>query len=294
MNNLFSKFLPPPHQAPPSPSSSLSSAVVATITNSCSSFATAISAIVVTARETRETREAREEPLEGTSTAAPAAPSWTLDLALLLSPSHCATAALLSHAALPQFPQVTQPLSLLPNLVHSLRLLRVLSLLLSSSPSPPSLTVPLETITELLSPLLTTHAAGELLRPHLPSLLELMTSPYPLPGVPIPTALSPLLTKLAANCVSRALARHLDDRNCVRNMLMDVEELMEEGEGEGGLVTGAEGEWARPDPLPSSPLQKGTSKTFSSSIAIPPSTAICSVTSRPTFRQEEIRSVVGE
>jgi hypothetical protein len=216
MNNLFSRFTQPsgtpasPASSPtplpygsvtsPSAPASLTPEEQALVTESCSTFNKAISSIVVAARE---------------SSSAAASP-WQEQLLLLLSPSAPPLSTLLSFASHPSFPPLTQPLDLLPHLLHTLRLLRVLS---SCSP-PPSAPLPLEPLANLISPLLTSVSTGELLRPHLPSLLALISSPYNVHGSSIPPFLSPLLTKFTRNCISRTLALHLHDRSCVPNMLL--------------------------------------------------------------------------
>ena len=236
MNNLFSRLtlgLPPPSPPPPNPTlSSLDPSTALSLTQGCSHFAKSISHIVVLARDSSP---------------------YADPLLLLLSPTSQHTATLLTYSSHPSFPNLTQPLDLLPNLIHGLRLLRVLSQI----PNPPPLADPLATLSSLASPLLTSLSIGELLRPHLPSLFALMSAPYTLPGIPIPQTLVPLLHKFANNCLTKQLCFFIHDRSCIPNMLLDIADLLEEEEEDGTDAGGSEGNESTATPPASSGLITG-------------------------------------
>eukprot|EP00804_Cyclotella_cryptica_P023828 CCRYP_019474-RC/>CCRYP_019474-RC protein AED:0.00 eAED:0.00 QI:520/1/1/1/1/1/2/4116/2642 len=138
-----------------------------------------------------------------------------------------------------------------PNLIHCLRLLRVLelqhdhavakSLALHSHsenndddtavaqiaplrPGPVS-TRATKKVSRLLSLLCSDSSVGEQLRPHLFGLLALSGASYPLSGVHIANAASEVILAFSSNCLSASLVWFLHDRKMIVHMTDDIKEL---------------------------------------------------------------------
>jgi Beige/BEACH domain/PH domain associated with Beige/BEACH len=133
-----------------------------------------------------------------------------------------------------------------PNLIHCLRLLRVLELQHANTASAKSSSdtneaSPGETtakseiqplsiiatskVSRLLCILCTDTSVGEQLRPHLFGLLALSGASYPPSGVHVAQAASEVICQLAAHCLTRNLVWFIHDRKMMVHMTDDVKEL---------------------------------------------------------------------
>ena len=127
-----------------------------------------------------------------------------------------------------------------PNLIHCLRLLRVLELqhahraaaIQQRSGGDPNQveTSPVSTtaaskVSKLLCLLCTDPSVGEQLRPHLFGLLALSGATYPPSGVHIATAASVVIIAFSESCLSSSLVWFLHDRKMIVHMTDDVKEL---------------------------------------------------------------------
>ena len=118
---------------------------------------------------------------------------------------------------------------LAPNLVHCLRLLRVLELQHAqenpNAEEPQSAAATLK-VRQLLCTLCTEPATGEQLRPHLFGLLALSGASYPSTGAHVAQAAATVIRSLGDHCLSPQLLWFLRDRKMVLHMTDDVKELM--------------------------------------------------------------------
>ncbi len=130
-----------------------------------------------------------------------------------------------------------------PNLIHCLRLLRVLELqmahsfalstVMNSENSDDNQTrevVPLSTnatkkVEKLLCKLCCEQSVGEQLRPHLFGLLALSGATYPLNAVHVAQTASNVIIAVAKDCLNHNLSFFLHDRQMVVHMTDDVKEL---------------------------------------------------------------------
>ena len=126
-----------------------------------------------------------------------------------------------------------------PNLIHCMRLLRVLELqhasqVLAASASsgaaaPPSLepvgAKATAKVSRLLCALCVDPSVGEQLRPHLFGLLALSGACYPPSGVHVAKAASEIIIAFAEHCLTRQLVWFIHDRKMVLHMTDDVKEL---------------------------------------------------------------------
>ncbi|KAL9189629.1 hypothetical protein ACHAXT_009304 [Thalassiosira profunda] len=132
-----------------------------------------------------------------------------------------------------------------PNLIHCLRLLRVLELQHDHAvaaqkkamevegdeyqgevltPGPVS-TQAAGKVSQLLCLLCADASVGEQLRPHLFGLLALSGASYPESGVHIASAASDVIRAFSANCLSASLVWFLHDRKMIVHMTDDIKEL---------------------------------------------------------------------
>lgn len=135
-----------------------------------------------------------------------------------------------------------------PNLIHCLRLLRVLELQhdhavakaiakrddgeaaaeieegVSLNPGPVS-TRAAKKVSRLLSLLCSDSSVGEQLRPHLFGLLALSGASYPESGVHIANAASEVILAFSSHCLSASLVWFLHDRKMITHMTDDIKEL---------------------------------------------------------------------
>eukprot|EP00529_Nitzschia_sp_RCC80_P031903 CAMPEP_0113506282 /NCGR_PEP_ID=MMETSP0014_2-20120614/35819_1 /TAXON_ID=2857 /ORGANISM="Nitzschia sp." /LENGTH=870 /DNA_ID=CAMNT_0000401755 /DNA_START=36 /DNA_END=2645 /DNA_ORIENTATION=+ /assembly_acc=CAM_ASM_000159 len=145
-----------------------------------------------------------------------------------------------------------------PNMIHCLRLLRVLELQHASSSShqasqgneqqqqqqqkktadgtvvvapPPALSLsPISSkatakVSQLLCTLCTNQSVGEQLRPHLFGLFSLSGASYPSSGVHVAKAASQVIIAFAEHCLSPSLVSFLHDRKMIIHMTDDIKEL---------------------------------------------------------------------
>lgn len=120
-----------------------------------------------------------------------------------------------------------------PNLIHCLRLLRVLELQHASSQkqkgkgeASPISTTGTSKVSKLLCLLCTDPAVGEQLRPHLFGLLALSGASYPPCGVHVAQAASSVIISFSQHCLSTSLVWFLHDRKMIRHMVDDTKELV--------------------------------------------------------------------
>ena len=127
-----------------------------------------------------------------------------------------------------------------PNLIHCLRLLRVLELQHahtavamkqraggdeSSTVTDSISTMATSKVSKLLCLLCTDPSVGEQLRPHLFGLLALSGASYPPSGVHVASAASDVILAFSENCLSASLVWFLHDRKMIVHMTDDVKEL---------------------------------------------------------------------
>ena len=125
-----------------------------------------------------------------------------------------------------------------PNMIHCLRLLRVLELQHAAQthkeneaqgkPDEPIKSISsLATakVSQLLRTLCTDPTVGEQLRPHLFGLLALSGASYPGSGVHVAKAASQVIIAFAQNCLSNNLVWFLHDRKMIIHMTDDIKEL---------------------------------------------------------------------
>jgi len=123
-----------------------------------------------------------------------------------------------------------------PNLIHCLRLLRVLELQHAHQTSKdangaqnleikPVSILATSKVSKLLCLLCTEHTVGEQLRPHLFGLLALSGASYPLSGVHVSRAASAVIQNFSEHCLTASLVWFLHDRKMIVHMTDDVKEL---------------------------------------------------------------------
>jgi len=132
-----------------------------------------------------------------------------------------------------------------PNLIHCLRLVRVVELQNASVKAEaedgeksrawtPVALKATQKVTRLLCVLCKDTSVGEQLRPHLFGLLALSGASYPPSGVHVATAASQVISSLADYCLTRQLVWFIHDRKMILHMTDDIKELT-------GLTTAAGG-----------------------------------------------------
>ena len=151
---------------------------------------------------------------------------------------------LLAYSACDKFVLRCLENELPPNLIHCLRLLRVLELQMAHSFNlkndtksddengniSPQSVVPVSTnatmkVETLLCKLCCEQSVGEQLRPHLFGLLALSGATYPLNAVHVAQTASNVIVAIAKDCLNHNLAFFLHDRQMVVHMTDDVKEL---------------------------------------------------------------------
>ena len=119
-----------------------------------------------------------------------------------------------------------------PNLIHCLRLLRVLELQHANAQQQRGQgaaqsisTNATSKVSRLLCLLCTDPSVGEQLRPHLFGLLALSGASYPLSGVHVSGAASAVIIAFSEHCLSTSLVWFLRDRKMIIHMTDDIKEL---------------------------------------------------------------------
>jgi hypothetical protein len=122
-----------------------------------------------------------------------------------------------------------------PNMIHCLRLLRVLELQHATqwhrgNPEGLDELVPIssqatEKVSQLLCRLCVDPSVGEQLRPHLFGLLALSGASYPASGVHLAKAASQVIIAFSEHCLSASLVWFLHDRKMIVHMTDDIKEL---------------------------------------------------------------------
>lgn len=138
-----------------------------------------------------------------------------------------------------------------PNMIHCLRLLRVLELqhatqtykeyeaaaaasgkpVKSATSMPPISSGATAKVSQLLCTLCTDQSVGEQLRPHLFGLLALSGASYPASGVHVAKAASQVIIAFAEHCLSPSLVSFLHDRKMIIHMTDDIKELTSSNNG---------------------------------------------------------------
>jgi len=148
-----------------------------------------------------------------------------------------------------------------PNLIHCMRLLRVLELQHAAAsaasegdgapPPEPVSVIAASKVSRLLVALCVDPTVGEQIRPHLFGLLALSGASYPPSGVHVAQAASSVIKAFAENCLTRQLVWFIHDRKMVVHMTDDIKELC-------GMTSSKHGS---PGATPSSPpsVPKGLS-----------------------------------
>jgi hypothetical protein len=119
-----------------------------------------------------------------------------------------------------------------PNLIHCLRLLRVLELQHANAQQQRGdgdavsiSTRATSKVSKLLCLLCTDPSVGEQLRPHLFGLLALSGASYPASGVHVAGAASAVIIAFSEHCLSTSLVWFLHDRKMIVHMTDDIKEL---------------------------------------------------------------------
>ena len=125
-----------------------------------------------------------------------------------------------------------------PNMIHCLRLLRVLELQHAAQthkeneaqgrmdqPIKPISSRATAKVSQLLCTLCADPSVGEQLRPHLFGLLALSGASYPGSGVHVAKVASQVIIAFAQNCLSNSLVWFLHDRKMIVHMTDDIKEL---------------------------------------------------------------------
>ena len=119
-----------------------------------------------------------------------------------------------------------------PNLIHCLRLLRVMELQHANDAHEQGETNPqpigegaTTKVSKLLCKLCTDPSVGEQLRPHLFGLLALSGASYPPSGIHVAKASSEVIIAFAGFCLSKSLVQFLHERNMIMHMTDDIKEL---------------------------------------------------------------------
>ncbi|KAL3923251.1 MAG: hypothetical protein SGILL_001759, partial [Bacillariaceae sp.] len=185
------------------------------------------------------------------------------------NPSHADIDVLLVAPKSEKFVQRCLENELPPNMIHCLRLLRVLELqhaaqTFQKNEAQGKPDLPIKSISsrattkvcQLLCTLCTDPSVGEQLRPHLFGLLALSGASYPASGVHVAKAASQVIISFSDHCLSTSLVWFLHDRKMIVHMTDDIKELCgqtetpnnsaENGNSQSLYGTGAEaaGLWA--------------------------------------------------
>eukprot|EP00536_Pseudo-nitzschia_multiseries_P007880 jgi/Psemu1/196633/e_gw1.190.60.1 len=152
--------------------------------------------------------------------------------------NHCDMDVLLAAPKTEKFLMRCLENELPPNMIHCLRLLRVLELQHASQaykeneaqgkidqPIGPISSRATTKVSQLLCTLCSNPSVGEQLRPHLFGLLALSGASYPGSGVHVAKAASQVITAFAQNCLSNSLVYFLHDRKMIIHMTDDIKEL---------------------------------------------------------------------
>lgn len=137
---------------------------------------------------------------------------------------------LLNNSSSESFVQRCVESELPPNLIHCMRLLRVLELQHAAQAGEGQELVPIaEKATSLVSRLLCSlcvdPSVGEIVRPHLFGLFALSGASYPSSGVHVAKAANEVIVALSERCLSRQLVWFIHDRKMVIHMTDDIKEL---------------------------------------------------------------------
>jgi len=154
------------------------------------------------------------------------------------SGDHCDMDVLLAAPKTDKFLMRCLENELPPNMIHCLRLLRVLELQHASQtykeneaegkidhPINPISSRATAKVSQLLCTLCSNPSVGEQLRPHLFGLLALSGASYPGSGVHVAKAASQVITAFAQKCLSNSLVHFLHDRKMIIHMTDDIKEL---------------------------------------------------------------------
>ena len=152
--------------------------------------------------------------------------------------SHCDLDVLLAAPKTEKFVMRCLENELPPNMIHCLRLLRVLELQHAAQtykeyeaqgktdqPIKPISSRATGKVSQLLCTLCTDQSVGEQLRPHLFGLLALSGASYPRSGVHVAKAASQVIIAFAQYCLSNSLVWFLHDRKMITHMTDDIKEL---------------------------------------------------------------------
>ena len=119
-----------------------------------------------------------------------------------------------------------------PNLIHCLRLIRVVELQNASQNEDgnsdeitPVALKATQKVTRLLCLLCKDSSVGEQLRPHLFGLLALSGASYPPSGVHVASASAEVISAVADHCLTRQLVWFIHDRKMILHMTDDIKEL---------------------------------------------------------------------
>ena len=138
---------------------------------------------------------------------------------------------LLANASCETFVQRCVESDLPPNLIHCMRLLRVLELQHAANVPDgqedihPVAEVATGRVARLLCRLCSDPTVGEVLRPHLFGLLALSGASYPPSGVHVAKAAHSVIVAFSEHCLTRQLVWFVHDRKMVLHMTDDVKEL---------------------------------------------------------------------
>jgi Beige/BEACH domain/PH domain associated with Beige/BEACH len=154
------------------------------------------------------------------------------------APTHSDLDVLLVAPKSEKFVQRCLENELPPNMIHCLRLLRVLELQHASQtyqkndaqgrldrPIRPIASRATGKVSQLLCTLCTDPSVGEQLRPHLFGLLALSGASYPASGVHVAKAASQVIIAFSEHCLSASLVWFLHDRKMIIHMTDDIKEL---------------------------------------------------------------------
>jgi hypothetical protein len=154
------------------------------------------------------------------------------------NPSHSDIDVLLVAPKTEKFVQRCLENELPPNMIHCLRLLRVLELQHAAQsfqkneaqgkpdlPIKPISSRAATKVCQLLCTLCTDPSVGEQLRPHLFGLLALSGASYPASGVHVAKAASQVIVSFSDHCLSTSLVWFLHDRKMIIHMTDDIKEL---------------------------------------------------------------------
>jgi hypothetical protein len=134
---------------------------------------------------------------------------------------------LLTHCkSLPTFAARCIEQELPPNLIHCLRLLRVLELKNTDTETPAAFKATRNT-SRLLMALCTTAQTGEQLQSHLFGLLALSGASYPETGLAVAMAASSVIIALAQYCWTPQIVWYIHDRKMIFHMTDDIKDLMQ-------------------------------------------------------------------